>query len=174
LYLPFASGNNQILFINLDGDPGNLGLNIIPKAGETVDGNSPYTFISNNGSITLIADGTSNWITVTRTVDSNLSVRSLEITQGPRRTKHRTVYFNYTLAEDDEVLYINAVSGSVVIFVPDVGAYDTIKYYIKRIDAGGNTVVLSGTIDYDPNLSLGNYESIILIGSNENGSWFIH
>ena len=52
--------------------------------------------------------------------------------------------------------------------------FDRIKYYIKRIDDTVNAVVLSGTIDYEANLPLDPYDSVILIASDENSSWFVH
>jgi hypothetical protein len=83
---------------------------------------------------------------------------------------------NYTITGTDVVIFGDATSGNVTITLPTASANSGYRFYIKRIDASGNTLSIarsgSDTIDGQTSVNIAaQYDSYTIVS---NGSlWFI-
>lgn len=77
-----------------------------------------------------------------------------------------SVTSNYSASDTDYALIVNSTAGAVSITLPPPIAGR--ELVVKRINAGGNTITLTGQVDGATSLSIGTqWQSYVLIGNGD-------
>lgn len=107
---------------------------------------------------------------------------SINVDKPDRISRFKLITFAdspYTILSSDDILGVNANGGNIVINLPLANTMTTNKVYIKRVNAGANTITINATapnnIEDNASISLVNkWDYVLLISAgNLGGGWFI-
>ena len=140
---------------------------------QSVTSSDPNLQIQNGTGPDVTASLASNLSVVSLTASAGLNTVNLLAT-GSFTIAQRTVTGSASILSTDQVVFANASSGSLTVTLPAVGAGSAGRQLVvKKVDAGADTVTVSGSIDGGSFFELnGPYQSITLVCDGST-NWFV-